>query len=341
MAPKDYIQVIGVRQNNLKNLNLTIPLNQIIAITGVSGSGKSSLALDTLYAEGQRRYVETFSPYARQFMERMDKPQVERIEGIPPAVAISGRNLVKTSRSTVGTMTEITDYGKLLFAKIADLYCYRCGRMVKKDSPLSIWNFLLKRKEGLKFIIAFPFKINQYSRKEAESYLSKMGFFRIYLNGEIVSLDIGLKQAGKEVQVVMDRLILKKEAKKRIIDSLEGAFRFGGGNISLIFPGQEIIKFSTHFECPYCNITYQKPVPSFCSFNSPLGACEKCRGFGRTIDFDLDLVLPDKKTSIEEGAIKPWPPDLDRIEFSDLLAFCRAKNIPTDVPFKDLNEEDK
>ncbi|MFH0812079.1 MAG: excinuclease ABC subunit UvrA [Pseudomonadota bacterium] len=338
---KDCIRIIGANQNNLKNLTIDLPLHKLITITGVSGSGKSSLAFDTLYAEGQRRYVETFSPYARQFMERMDKPRVERIEGIPPAIAINGKNLVKTSRSTVGTMTEIADYGKLLFAHIADLYCYQCGRNVEKDSAFSIWNKLLTREEGTSFMITFPFPCQGLERKEIENYLSRLGFFRVYQNGAIVPLDEGLRAAENEIQVLMDRLILKKEAKKRIMDSLEGALRFGKGQIALVIPGEEVLRFSTRFHCPYCNLSYQDPVPNFFSSNSPLGACETCRGFGRIIDIDLDLVIPDKNKSLKEGAIKPWKTEAVRMEFNDLMAFCRSQGIPANIPFKELNEKDK
>ena len=339
MTFKDSIRVIGANQNNLKNFSVDIPLYQIIAITGVSGSGKSSLAFDTLYAEGQRRYVETFSPYARQFMDRMDKPQVQSIESIPPAIAIDGKNLVKTSRSTVGTMTELTDYGKLLFAKIADLYCYKCEKKVKRDSPFTIWRQILERKNGAKFIITFPFKFNGLPGNEVERYLAGLGFFRVYLEGEIISLQEGLRRVEKEIQVVMDRLTVRKAAKKRTIDSLGGALRFGDGHIALVFPGQEMLQFSAHFHCPYCDIPYQDPVPSLFSFNSPLGACETCRGFGRTIDIDLDLVIPDKNKSLEEGAIKPWKASPGRFEFKDLMGFCRSQKLPTNVPFKKLKRE--
>jgi excinuclease ABC subunit A len=341
MNAYDSIRIIGAKQNNLKNLNLEIPLFQIIAITGVSGSGKSSLALDTLYAEGQRRYVETFSPYARQFMDRMDKPRVDKIEGIPPAIAIDSKNLVKTSRSTVGTMTEITDFCKLLFAKMARLYCPACGRTVERDTPFTIWKNLLPRREGTEFIIAFPIKFNGLNRNDVETYLSGMGFSRAYYNNEILPLSQVLKKAKKEVLMVMDRLTLKTGAKKRIIDSLEGALKFGGGHCSLVFPGQDILKFSAEFHCPYCDLNYQYPVPNLFSFNSPLGACETCRGFGRIIEFDLDLVIPDKTKSLREGAIKPWKPDPGRIEFDDLMEFCRARKILTTIPFKDLKEKDQ
>ena len=341
MGAYDSIRITGAKQNNLKNLNLEIPLFQIIAITGVSGSGKSSLALDTLYAEGQRRYVETFSPYARQFMDRMDKPRVDKIEGIPPAIAIDSKNLVKTSRSTVGTMTEITDFCKLLFAKMARLYCPACGRTVERDTPFTIWESLLTRREGTEFIIAFPIKFNGLNRDDVETYLSGMGFSRAYYNNEILPLSQVLKKAKKEVLMVMDRLTLKTGAKKRIIDSLEGALKFGGGHCSIVFPGEDVLKFSAEFHCPYCDLNYQDPVPNLFSFNSPLGACETCRGFGRIIDFDLDLVIPDKTKSLREGAIKPWKPEPGRIEFDDLMEFCRARKISTTIPFKDLKEKDQ
>jgi len=341
MSAYDSIRITGAKQNNLKNLNLEIPLFKIIAITGVSGSGKSSLALDTIYAEGQRRYVETFSPYARQFMDRMDKPRVDKIEGIPPAIAIDSRNLVKTSRSTVGTMTEITDFCKLLFAKMARLYCPTCGRTVGKDTAFTIWESLLTRREGTEFIIAFPMKFNGLNLDDVETYLSGMGFSRAYHNNEILPLSQVLKKAKKEVLMVMDRLTLKTGAKKRIIDSLEGALKFGGGHCSIIFPGQDVLKFSAEFHCPYCDLNYQDPVPNLFSFNSPLGACETCRGFGRVIDFDLELVIPDKTKSLREGAIKPWKPEPGRIEFDDLMKFCRARKISITIPFKDLKEKDQ
>ena len=313
MLSKNSIRISGAKQHNLKNLNLEIPLNQIIAVTGVSGSGKSSLAFDTLYAEGQRRYVETFSPYARQFMDRMDKPRVDKIEGIPPAIAVDSKNLVKTSRSTVGTMTELTDYCKLLFAKLARLYCNKCGKKVNIDTPLTIWNKLLSRNQETQFVLAFPFKFNGLNREEVENYLFKMGFSRAYHQGKITPLKEGLDKAKNEILIVLDRLTFKKGAKKRIIDSIEGAFRFGSGHISLIFPGPKILKFSASFHCPYCDLNYQQPVPNLFSFNSPLGACETCRGFGRIIDIDLDLIIPDKNKSLKAGAIKPWKPEPGRI----------------------------
>ncbi len=338
---QQYIHIVGARQHNLKNLSIDLPLNQLIAVTGVSGSGKTSLAFDTLYAEGQRRYVETFSPYARQFMERMDKPQVERIEGIPPAIAIHGKNVVKTSRSTVGTMTEITDFCKLLFAKIAELSCHSCGKTVRRDSPTTIWQEIFSLKEGSPVLIAFPYRVNGASSDEVVRYLTSMGFQRLYHQGTIVSLAEGVVPREGHILLVMDRLALKRKTKKRFIDSLEGALQFGNGHVALVFPDSRVLKFSSHFHCPYCDIEYGEPLPEFFSFNSPLGACDTCRGFGRTIDIDLDLVIPDPSKSIEQGAIKPWTVRSGKWEFRDLIQFCSSRGIDTTIPFKYLRPEDQ
>ncbi|MBN2466749.1 MAG: excinuclease ABC subunit UvrA [Deltaproteobacteria bacterium] len=339
MRDDDRIRIIGATQHNLKNISLDIPLNQIIAVTGVSGSGKSTLAHDILYAEGQRRYVETFSPYTRLFMERMDKPLVERIEGIPPTVFIDGISQIRTSRSTVGTMTEITDYGKLLFAKLAHLYCPTCGRIVRQDSPLTIWSDLSHRGEGKQVICTFPLKCDGLTRQEVNRYLTGAGFLRTYRNGQVITINEATEIPSGEINIVMDRFVLKQKSKKRIIDSLETALRFGGGNLSLILPNGETFKFSSHLHCPYCDLSYHYPAPNFFSFNSPLGACEVCNGFGRTIEIDPDLVIPDKGKTLEQGAVKPWKPRTGRDEFGRLLSFCRSQGIPTNVPFGRLLED--
>ncbi|MFH1241413.1 MAG: excinuclease ABC subunit UvrA [Pseudomonadota bacterium] len=334
------IRIKGARQNNLKNLDLEIPLNHITVVTGVSGSGKSSLAFDTLYAEGQRRYVETFSPYARQFMERMDRPLVESIEGIPPAIAIDQKDPVRTSRSTVGTMTEITDYVKLLYARLGQLHCSSCGRSVVRQDPELAWKILKDLPEGSEAVITFPFPANGIPFSQIFITLGQMGFTRLLLDGKVIPLDDWNNSSRPEVfHVVMDRVPLRERDRTRIVDSLEQAFRFGRGKADVWVGSGKRLSFSDSLECTHCLITYPDPSPGLFSFNSPVGACGACRGFGRIIDLDLDLVIPDPQLSIEEGAIKPWTSL--RMEFLDLMNFCRRNRIPTRTPFQDLTGAQK
>lgn len=347
------ISIKGARQHNLKSLNLEIPLNRIIVVTGVSGSGKSSLAFDTLYAEGQRRYVETFSPYARQFMDRMDRPDVEDIEGVPPAIAIDRKAPVRTSRSTVGTMTELTDYVKLLYARLAQLHCKNCGKPVVPETPESIWRTLEHLPEGTRFVITFPFHPeNPHSRLDSKE-LGLLGFDRFFDDGKVCTLDAErLREPAEAYDVVVDRGIFRKRSRGRVIASLEQAFRFGENRLDIWIqsPPGDALKESDHpwqkrsftnqLRCADCEITYPAAVHNLFSFNSPLGACEECRGFGRTIDVDMDLVVPDPSLSLEEGAIKPWGDWADhRMEFDDLMDFCERQGIPTDVPYQELKEE--
>jgi excinuclease ABC subunit A len=336
------IRVFGARQNNLKNLNLEIPLNHITVVTGVSGSGKSSLAFDTLYAEGQRRYVETFSPYARQFMDRMDRPQVDRIEGIPPAIAIDRKDPVRTSRSTVGTMTEITDYAKLLYARLGQLYCHGCGKAVVAETPEHVWKALKTVSEGSEMVVTFPFSLENTASVQAHKVLMQMGFDRIFHERQIRPLEGGvLENAQGKLDVVADRLLYKRKDRKRIVDSLEQAFRLGGGSLDLWIQPKKHLAFSNRLECPDCKLVFPAPSHNLFSFNSPLGACEHCRGFGRTIDIDLDLIIPDPTLSVEEGAIKPWGDwENPRMEFDDLMAFCsgtRFKDEALLFRLEDLN----
>ncbi|MDP2991897.1 MAG: excinuclease ABC subunit A, partial [Deltaproteobacteria bacterium] len=332
---KSYIQITGARQNNLKGFDIAIPLNDLTVITGVSGSGKSSLAFDTLYAEGQRRYIETFSPYARQFMERMDKPMVEKIEGIPPAIAIEQGNLVKTSRSTVGTITELTDFTKLLFARTGELHCRRCSRRVIRDTPETIWEALCQEKTGSRMVLAFPYPNGRLDPATVKRELLRQGFHRILDGDNVIEVEAArLDPSG--ISVVADRFILKAEDKGRIIDSIEQALRFGQGLALVRIVGDKTLRFSSPLHCPCCDIYYQDPAPNLFSFNSPLGACPTCRGFGRVMDLDLDQVIPNRRLSIEEGAVRPW--GLERYEYLDLMDFCRRNGIPTDVPFNKLSE---
>ncbi len=341
-----FIRLRGVRQHNLKNIDLDLPLFKLIAVSGVSGSGKSSLALHTLYAEGQRRYVETFSPYARQFLERMDPPDADLIEGIPPSIAIESGTAVRSSRSTVGTITEINDYLKLLYARLAIPYCPTCGQPVFQDTPESSYSKLKDLPKGSRVLIAFPFAPGK-SRDWIGSLISQ-GFLRLYAGGRTVDLeesagaDIPVDRNG-EVLVVVDRLSWGRAARERIVDSLTTAFGMGQGRLAVVVLPEEIRWFTSDLSCGTCDParSLPPPTPNLFSFNSPLGACPACRGFGRTIGFDLNLVIPDPRLSLREGAVKPWGNGADRMEYEDLIGFCRKEGIPIDEPFENLGEEAK
>jgi excinuclease ABC subunit A len=333
--PRESIRVRGARQNNLKHLDIDLPLGELIVVTGVSGSGKSSLAFDTVYAEGQRRYVETFSPYARQFLDRMDAPGVDRIEGIPPAIAIDQTNPVRTSRSTVGTMTELNDHLKLLFARATRLYCRGCGAPVRRDTPDSIADELFRRagREAPRAVITFAIEIPaNFSRAEVEGLLAQQGYTRLHA------------RRGKRLEVVQDRLRLGPERRDRLVEALEAALRHGHGHLA-VYPLDEDGKsgspwrFSGELHCADCDIDYQETTPNHFSFNSPVGACETCRGFGRTQGIDYDLVVPDANRSLADGAVKPWQTDAYYECQADLMRFARLRGIPTDVPWKKLTRK--
>jgi excinuclease ABC subunit A len=340
---QNWIHIRGAKQNNLKNLDLQIPLNALTVITGVSGSGKSTLAFDILYAEGQRRYVESFSAYARQFLDRMDKPDVESIEGIPPTIAIDQSRPVRTSRSTVGTMTELHDHFKLLFSKIAVLHCRGCDRIVERDSAQTVFTKLAYLPEGMAVVITFPLASSSLPWDEVRSGLQQAGFHRLLIEQDIRDLtEIGAAlPSDGTLEVVADRVAYRPGNKKRISDSLEQAFHYGKGRLNLFLPQENWRRepFSNHLHCPHCDISYRDPVANLFSFNSPLGACETCRGFGRVIDIDLDLVIPDPGKSLSEGAIKPWINRTRRTR--RLLDFCDRKRIPTKKPFGELTEKQK
>ncbi|GAB4352108.1 MAG: excinuclease ABC subunit UvrA [Gammaproteobacteria bacterium] len=329
------IKVIHARQNNLKDLTLELPLNALVVVTGVSGSGKSSLAFDTIYAEGQRRYVETFSPYARQFLDRMDKPQVERVEGIPPAIAIDQVNPVRTSRSTVGTMTELNDHLKLLFARTAQLFCAGCGDPVRRDNARSISDELMARTrqaESLRAIVTFPVAIpHNFTREEVMGNLAGQGYTRLFGENE------------GELEVVQDRLRLHPERRDRLYEDLETALLHGNGRLRVHLlddTGRELetLAYSAELHCPRCDIHYSDPTPSLFSFNSPVGACTTCRGFGRTMGIDYGLVVPDENLSLAEGAVRPWQSESYRECQDDLMRFARRRGIPTTKPWRELSE---
>jgi excinuclease ABC subunit A len=343
---QDAIRIRGAKQNNLKNVDLEIPRNALTVVTGVSGSGKSTLAFGILYAEGQRRYVESFSAYARQFLDRMDKPDVESIEGIPPAIAIDQSRPVRTSRSTVGTMTELHDHFKLLFSKVGVLYCKGCGRVVERDTPQSVFGKLAHLPEGATIVLTFPLALTpSLEFEEVKGALLRAGFHRLLQGQSFVEVEeLPAEFRGMQsVEVVVDRFTYRGHNRKRMIGSLEQAFEYGKGKLVLYFPqeGWRREPFSTHLHCPHCDLSYRDPVPNLFSFNSPLGACEHCRGFGRVIDIDMGLVIPDPSKSLADGAIKPWTTEARARRFRRFLEFCRRKRISTTKPYRDLNEREK
>ncbi len=348
-VPGDAIVIRGARQNNLKHLSLAIPTGELVVVTGVSGSGKSSLVFDTLYAEGQRRYVETFSPYARQFLDRMDKPQVDSVEGIPPAIAIDQTNPVRTSRSTVGTMTELNDHLKLLFARAAKLHCRGCGKPVVRDSPGSIWQDLEgKASSETRFVITFPVPIpKNFSEKEVEDLLQRQGYTRLHSRSKSL------------LEVVQDRVRITPEERARVTEALESALKFGQGKVN-IYPQNQgqttfsdesradgktwsvpVLRFSSDLHCAQCDILYAEPTPAMFSFNSPLGACEACRGFGRVIGVDFGLVVPDEAKTLKGGAVRPWQTASFKECQDDLEKYARKRKMPLDKAWNELTPGQK
>jgi excinuclease ABC subunit A len=303
------IKIFGAKEHNLKNIDLEIPRNKLVVITGLSGSGKSSLAFDTIYAEGQRRYVESLSAYARQFLEQLEKPDVEHIEGLSPAISIEQRKAGGNPRSTVGTTTEIYDYLRLLFARIGKPYCYKCGREIKQQSQDEIIDRVLKYKEGTQILILAPVvrgRKGEYFGLFSE--LKKQGFVRIRLDSQIVSLDTKIKLdrfKQHDIEVVVDRLIIEKDIRDRLADSVETALKVGKGLMIVVKGESSEELFSELYACPHCGVSYEEIEPRMFSFNSPYGACNVCDGLGTIMDIDPDLVIPDKTKTLRE-AIKPW-----------------------------------
>jgi excinuclease ABC subunit A len=406
--PSESIVVRGARVHNLKNIDFEVQHNTLTVVTGVSGSGKSSLAFDTIYAEGQRRYVESLSAYARQFLERIEKPDADTIDGIAPAVAIRQKNTTRNPRSTVATATEIYDYLRLLFARVGRTYCANCGREVKKDTVDEVADAILALDPETRLQVLFPLQNAGSAALETEKRsrgsksgkppllpksgrsgapkaevtpaltealrtrlfdLRKAGFNRLYQAGQVFEfstpeslLDIDFSQP---VFVLVDRLVVSAEVRTRVIDAIETAYRESGEVIfdlpdasapaiqarpsartnakaadRSVRPTQTL-RFSQRFECKNCTLRYEEPEPRLFSFNNPYGACPRCQGFGNTIDFDLDLVIPDKMKTLGEGAIEPWTKPKYRPLFTDLKRFAKQADIPLDVPWVDLEEEHK
>jgi excinuclease ABC subunit A len=367
------IIVRGARVHNLKNIDFDIPHNSLTVVTGVSGSGKSSLAFDTIYAEGQRRYVESLSAYARQFLERIEKPDVDLIDGIAPAVAIRQKNTTRNPRSTVGTATEIYDYLRLLFARVGRTYCVRCGSEVKKDSVDEVADAVLALGEGTRVQVFFPLQASlppspepekkriRGSKKQSTAKakglsdvlkarlleLRTKGFNRLYQNGQIFEfstpeslLDVDFSEP---VLLLVDRLSLASDSRARVVDAVESSYRESGEVILETVPqedyARERLRFSQRFECKRCTVRYDEPEPRLFSFNNPFGACARCQGFGNTIDFDLGLVIPDPSKTLNEGAVEPWTKPKYRPLLTDMKRFARQVNIPLDMAWSRLESE--
>ena len=363
-AERESIRVRGARVHNLKDLDFDIPHNAITVVTGVSGSGKSSLAFDTIYAEGQRRYIESLSTYARQFLERIEKPDVDEISGIAPAIAIKQKNTTRNPRSTVATATEIYDYLRLLYARVGQTLCAQCGREVRKDSMDEIAARVLSFQAGRRFYVLYALAFAAVGRKgatrksarpsgdavkQALGELQKRGFNRLYQAGRVYEfsspetlLDLDF---AKPVYALVDRLTIQPEARSRLVDSIEICYREGQGEAILEFVGEdpggqpERMVFNERFECKSCGRVYQEPEPRLFSFNSPYGACPRCQGFGNTVDFDLDLVIPDRGKSLNDGAIEPWTKPRYRSLWQDLKRYARSSDIPLDAPFRQLSAQ--
>jgi excinuclease ABC subunit A len=365
---QDSIVVRGARTHNLKNIDFEIPHNELTVVTGVSGSGKSSLAFDTIYAEGQRRYVESLSAYARQFLERIEKPDVDLIDGIAPAVAIRQKNTTRNPRSTVATATEIYDYLRLLYARVGRTYCANCGAQIKKDTIDEVADAVMALGEGTRIQILFPLRTPKPSEPEKKPRgrkkkpaanaeidallrerlfeLRKRGFNRLYQNAQIFEfstpeslLDVDFAQP---VFLLVDRLVLASDARSRLVDSTEICYRESSEVIVETAPSEgepQRLRFSQRFECKACHIRYEQPEPRLFSFNNPYGACPRCQGFGNTIDFDLDLVIPDKSLTLTQGAIEPWTKPKYKPLFNELKRYAKSAGIPLDVPWSDLDRE--
>ena len=341
------IHIFGARQNNLKNLTVSFDTGKITVLTGVSGSGKSSLAFDTLYAEGQRRYVETFSPYARQFLDRMDKPQVDKIEGILPAIAIDQVNPVRNSRSSVGTMTELNDYLKLLYARLSHLHCRQCGEQVYHEDAQRIASELQQRcaQSDPRLVLSFTIDVPaNFSMEEIQQYLEQQGYTRLH-EPQTTTKKSRKKNATQRLYVVQDRFRLSRAEDARLMEALDAALHYGNGHLTVFAINEDKTESQWHFSaglhCANCDIDYNSPQPSTFSFNSPLGACESCKGFGRVMGIDYGLVIPDENKSLLEGAIRPWQTESNKVHQNDLERFAKEAGIRLSAPWNALSPEEK
>ncbi|MBV8602968.1 MAG: excinuclease ABC subunit UvrA, partial [Candidatus Eremiobacteraeota bacterium] len=344
----DSIVIKGAREHNLKNVDLVLPRNRLIVVTGLSGSGKSSLAFDTIYAEGQRRYVESLSSYARQFLGQMEKPDVDYIEGLSPAISIDQKSTSRNPRSTVGTVTEIYDYLRLLFARIGKPHCYNCGREVHAQSADQIVEKIMELPEGTRLQILAPVvrgRKGEYAKLFEE--ISKEGFSRVRVDGEMKELrdKIELDKKRKHtIEVIVDRLVMKPDIRKRLADSIETTLKLSTGIVTVLYePGEKELTFSEAFACAYCGLSFQELEPRLFSFNSPFGACPGCSGLGVKIEIDPWKVIPDRSKSIAQGAIVPWSrslgagryPSMNPYYLQQVERILRSRRVKVTTPIED------
>lgn len=339
----DKIEVRGARSHNLKNINVTIPRDKLVVMTGLSGSGKSSLAFDTLYAEGQRRYVESLSAYARQFLGQMDKPDVDSIEGLSPAISIDQKTTSNNPRSTVGTVTEINDYMRLMYARIGKPICPNDGTEISSQSIEQMVDRILEYPERTRLQILAPIvKEKKGQHKSTLETIKSEGYVRLRVNNEIMDIGDNIeldKNKKHSIEVIIDRIVIKEGIRSRLFDSLEAALSLAEGYVLVDVMGEEEVLFSEHYACPKCGFTLPPLEPRLFSFNAPFGACSECDGLGTKLEVDIDLVIPDRTLSLDEGALLPWQPISSNYYPQMLSQACDAFDIDTTIPFKKLSKK--
>ncbi len=339
-----YIEIIGAKSHNLKNITCQIPRGKMTVITGVSGSGKSTLAFDTLFAEGQRRYIESLSTYARQFLEKMDRPDVEAIHGIPPAIAIEQRNTVKNARSTVGTASEIYDYLRLLFAKIGEVFCPECQTKVSGDTVEGVLEEILESLSGKTISVLSPTQLPKEERESQIRQWIKNGYYRIWEEGEILDLTsfpVSLLKDRDEILLLIDHLVVREKDRSRLSEAIQTGFQLGNGRIEIAIEKEGRVNFNRSFSCNRCGRSFSEPEPLLFSFNSPLGACPTCQGFGRVIGIDWEKVIPDPKKTLKEKPFAPWNTPAYEDLYEYLWEACRRYRIPIQKPFESLTPDHK
>ncbi len=339
--PARTITIRGARTHNLKNVTVQIPQRQLTAITGPSGSGKSSLAFNTLYAEGQRRFVESMSTYVRQFLERIDRPDVDEIEGILPAIAIEQKNSVKNARSTVSTATELADHIRLFMTYCGETRCPDCGERVRKESPESITSEIVSTLGGNRIVVLAPVFFEAENRTEVLKQLIKAGFFRVWINGETADVKNVDTSAFTSLELVITRLRVDGKRMSQITEAIEQAFQIAKGNVNLLEEAAEgwvSHRFTSRFACNKCGTEFIEPTPHLFSFNSPLGACTTCQGYGRIIGIDMEKVIPNRDLRLDEQPIAPWNSPGYEDSYEDLEKAAKKYGLRLDVPIKDLTK---